>query len=353
MSLMEQRQETKQVITDLIQNTFFRRYWQMIGTFIGRGRTVSIWVSAAVVLIASVLAGLAISVLLKETFFTRPEIILNDLIWVTYTYFMIPLILSINSRSLEFLRHRLLEFMENEQQIQELKNWMAQWLGNPFLQFLFYFGYSAVLAPLSFYNVYHTTNFSLGTTWIYFINYFHIGAGLYGLILLIAFLLKLRNWRLSLYPDDPASSPILMQLSEELRDYILMFSFGPTLFMLLTGLTGVLGTLAILAILVVSWVPLLTLFILGNHVFSRMITRVKYERLAILQSTIMKLSNVGELDTKKTAQVMSLMDYHDRIKATPNSLINSQSIANLLGSLALPLLALLIDAWPYIQNLFK
>ena len=106
-------------------------------------------------------------------------------------------------------------------------------------------------------------------------------------------------------------------------------------------------------ILILSWTPTLTLFILGHYVFSRLIKRLKHERLGNLQSKIMKLPNADELDTKKTAQIMSLMDYHDRVKATPNSLINSQSVVNLFGSLALPLLATLIQALSCIQNLFK
>src|SRR5262245_20750913 len=217
MSLITQRQQTRQFMADVLFNTFFQRYWRAIGSLIGRGQVASIWVSAAVVMIANLLVGWSISVLLKETLFASPEIILNNLIWVTYTYLMIPLILSINTRLLKFLRNRLLEFMENEQQIEELKTWMTLWIGRPLLQLFFYLGYSAVIAPLSFYNVYHTTHFSFGVTWIYFINFFHLGAGLYGLISLIAFLLKVRHWSLRLYPDDPASSPILMQLSEELR----------------------------------------------------------------------------------------------------------------------------------------
>lgn len=353
MSLITQHQQTSQVMADVLFNTFFQRYWRAIGSLIGRGKVASIWVSAAVVMIANILVGWSISVLLKETLFTSPEIILNNLIWVTYTYLMIPLILSINARLLEFLRNRLLGFMENEQQIEELKTWMTQWIGRPLLQLFFYLGYAVVIAPLSFYSVYHTTHFSLGVTWVYFINYFHIGAGLYGLISLIAFLLKLRHWSLRLYPDDPASSPILMQLSDELRDYMLMFSFGTTLFMLLTVLTGALTTIGIFTLLITNWIPVLTLFILGNYVLARLIKRAKYERLEILQSEITKLSSIGKLDTKTTAQILSLMDYHDRIKATPNSLINSQSMINLFGSLALPLLATLIEALPHIQNLFK
>jgi hypothetical protein len=36
------------------------------------------------------------------------------------------------------------------------------------------------------------------------------------------------------------------------------------------------------------------------------------------------------------------MDYHDRIRATPNSMINLSSITNLLGTLLLPLVATIL-----------
>ena len=353
MSLEKQRQQTSQAIADLLQKTFFRRYWRAIGTFIGRGRVAPIWVSAAVVMLVNLLVGTTVSALLGETRFTAPEIILTNLMWVTYTYFTIPLALGGHSSLVDFLRVRLVETMEAEQNIQELQAWAEQWLGRMFPQLLFTIGFALIAAPLGFYAIYHTTHFSLGVTLIYFINLFHLFASIYGLISLLAFLLKLRNWRLRLYPDDPASSPILMQLSEELRNYILGISFWFAIFMLLMGLVGALNTITILMVSVFNWIPSLTLFVLGNYVFTRLITRIKHERLERLQSEIMKLSGLGKFDTRTTAQIMSLMDYHDRVKASRNSLINLQSILNLVGSLALPLLATLIQAWPYIQNLFK
>ena len=353
MSLEVQSQQTRQAIADHLHKTFFRRYWRAIGTFIGRGKVASIWVSAAVVMLANLIAGVVVSALLGETRFTNPETIFNNLVWVSYTYFMIPLGLAINERLVEFLRTRLLKSLQNEGQIKELQTWAEKWLGRVFLQLLFSLGYSIVIAPFSFYVVYNTTEFSLGVLLVYFINFFHLGAAFYGLISLIAFLMKLRNWSLRLYPDNPASSIILLQLSQELRNYILIFSFAITLFMILLVLTGALNTTSIFGTLFFNWIPILALFSLGNYVFSRLIQRVKHERLDVLQSKLMKLSSMNEVDTKKTTQIMTLMDYYDRVKATPNSLINSQSIVNLLGSLALPLLTLLIQAWPYIQNLFR
>ena len=299
MNLEIQRQETSQVIADLLQNTFFRRYWRAIGTFIGRGKVASIWVSAAVVMLINFLLGSGISLLLGETHYTGPQIILTNLMWVTYTYFMILLFLAVSLRLIEFIRVRLLESLQDEQHIHHLQVWAKQWLGRISLQLLFSLGYALIVATAGFYSVYQTTQFSLGVTFIYFMNFFHLAVGLYGGISIIAFLLRLHNWSLRLYPDDPASSPILMQLSEELRNYIVTYSFAISLIMLLMSLVGGLNIVGMVVILILSWTPTLTLFILGHYVFSRLIKRLKHERLGNLQSKIMKLSNADELDTKK------------------------------------------------------
>jgi hypothetical protein len=351
MSLATQRKLTSQAIEDLWQNSFFSRYWRAIGTFLGRGKAVSIWVSAAVVMIVNLLLGVSISALLGESRFISTQVVLTNLMWVTSTYSAILLFFSLHSRLLEFLRLRLVALIETEQHLQDLQAWAKQWLGWKLPQFLFSVGFASIAAPVGFNAIYDTTNLSIGVVLIYFINYFHLGIAVYGLISLISFLLRLRNWSLMLYPDDPGSSPILLQLSDQLRDYILQYSFSIALFMLLASFVGGLNMITIAEFLIVSWIPILAVFILGHYAFSSLITRVKHERMGVLQSKIMNISKLGQIDTKTTAQIMSLMDYHDRVKTARNSLINSQAIVNLGGSLALPLLATLVQA--YVQNLFK
>jgi hypothetical protein len=353
MSLASQRKLTSQAIEDLWQNTFFGRYWRAIGTFLGRGKAASIWVSAAVVMIVNFLLGVSTSALLGETRFTSIQMILTSLMWVTFTYFTLISFLGIHSRLLKFLRLRFVESIKTEQDIQDLHIWATQWLSPIIPQFFFYFVFACVVAALGFYAIYRTTHFAMGVILIYFVDFFHLGTGIYGLISFISFLLRLRNWRLMLYPDDPASSPILLQLAEQLRDYILEYSLLVTVFMILTVIAGGLNIITFIVFMIFNWIPILILFFSGHYAFSSLITRVKYEKMGELQSKIMKLSDLGKADTETTTQIMRLMDYHDRVKAAKNSLINSQAIVNLIGSLALPSLAILIQAWPYVQNLFK
>jgi hypothetical protein len=59
-----------------------------------------------------------------------------------------------------------------------------------------------------------------------------------------------------------------------------------------------------------------------------------------VQTKIEKLYSGEDIPDKDTLDRLSkLMDYHDRIKATPNSALNFRSSLNFLNSLLLPILA--------------
>jgi hypothetical protein len=345
MSLVMQRKQTNQAIEELWQNTFFNRYWRAIGSLLGRGKQVPIGLTVAVVMAANLFLGVGVSTLLKETRFLTFPVILTNLMWATYTFLALLVFLQIHSDLLEFLRLHLIESVKREQQLQELRAWAEEWLGRDFQQVAFSLGFACIAALIGFYAVYQITHFSIGVLLIYFINFFHLGVNVYGLISLIAFVLRFRHWSLNLYVDDPASSPILLQLSQQLRNYLLTYSFWITLFMVLVRLAGALNILAITEFLIFDWIPILSVFFLAHVAFSNMIMRVKHERMGEIQSRIMKLSILDKLNAEITTQIMSLMNYHDRVKGAKNSLIDSQAIVNLLGSLALPAIAALIETY--------
>lgn len=342
------RQYASQVIGELYQNSFFNRYWETIGRFLGRGKPTSIWVSAAVVMSANLLLGVTVSALLGETQFTTWNAILVNLMWVTYSYFMIPLFLYRNKRLLEFLQSRVVKSLADESDVNEVLLWASRWIGRRIPQLLLSFALGISVAWLAFYGIYPLAKFSLGQVLIYFINFFHAGVWLYGLLSLIAFILKLNKWHLVLYVDDPASSPILLQFAKELRDYIFFIAFASAILLLLAGVIGAFNITILLSMLAVVWIPMLVLYVLGNQAFSHQIVRSKYYRLEKLQSEIMKRSDVENLDKDTIAHIKSLVDYHDRVKSSRNSLYSPDSFINLIGSLALPLLGAIlsaIDVW--------
>jgi hypothetical protein len=348
MNIEIERQHASQVIDELYENTFFQRYWRAIGRFIGRGKQASIWVSAAIVMSTNLLLGVAISALLGETQFTTMKAILVNLMWATYGFLLIPIFISINTRMVEFLRLRFIKSLQDESHIKELLRWASQWFGNHIAQLFISLGFGIAIALLTFYSIYPSTKFSIGQTLIYFICFFHVAVAVYSLLSLLAFASMLDKLSLALYSDDPASTPILLQLSKQLRDYILVLAFAGAGLLLLDGLVGTLNIVVILITLVVDWIPILALFVLGNRAFSQQIVRVKYERLEKLQSQIMELSNAEKSDKDTTAHIKSLIDYHDRVKSSRNSLYSTESFINLIGSLALPLLGAtlsIIDVW--------
>lgn len=348
MSIQTERQRASQVIDELYQNSFFVKYWETIGRFIRRGKPASIWLSAAVVMGANLWIGVTVSVLLGEIQFTTLNAIIQNAMWVTYSYLMLPLMINLHGRMIEFLHAQFAKSLKHEQHIHELTLWANQWLGQRIPQFLVALVFGLVVALAAFYGIYPSTKFSFGQTLIFFGNFFHMGVVFYGVFSLLAFVLKLKNWYLILYPDNPASSPILLLLSNELRNYILFIAVAGAILLLLVGSIGALNTTVIALMLIISWIPILTLFVIGNQAFSQQIIRVKYERLEELQTKIMELSNVEKMDTDTMAHVKGLMDYHDRVNSSQNSLYNAGSFVNLIGSLALPVLSVIlstIDVW--------
>jgi hypothetical protein len=352
MKTQTERQDPSQVIGELYQNTFFERYWRAIGRLIGRGKQASIWASASLVMAANLLLGITVSAVLAETHFTTLRAILVNTVWAVYGILMIPLLIGMNTRMVDFLRLRFVKSLQEDHDIGELLSWASRWFGNRSAQFFISLIFGLAMALLTFYSIYPSTRFSVGQTLFYFMSFFHATVGGYGLLSLFAFATVIDKLSLVLYSDDPASSPILLQLSKQLRDYILSFAFASAGLLFLGGLVGTLNIRVILIIVIGFWIPMLALFILGNQAFSRQIIRVKHTRLEQLQSEIMRQSNVKEMDKDTIAHITSLMDFHDRVRATRNSLYNPESFVNLLGSLALPLLAAILSAIDVWQKIF-
>jgi len=353
MSIQTEQQRASQTIAELYQNSFFERYWEAIGRFVGWGKPTSIWISVAVVMGVNLLLGVIVSVLLGETQFTTINAILVSAMWVTFSYFMIPLFINTNRRVIKFLELRFTKSLQNKQDINEFLVWANQWIGKQSLQLFVSLGIGLAIAILGFRGIYPTAKFSFGEALIYFINFFHLGVGFYTALSLLAFILRLKNWHLRLYSDNPASSLILFQLDKELRGFMLLAAFFEASLLFLINLIGGFTVTIISISLVFSWIPILALFVLGNQAISEQIIKAKHERLEKLQSKIMELSNLKKMDTDTMRQIRDLMDYHDRVNSSQNSLYNFESYANLIGALTLPVLSVLlgtIDVW---QKIFS
>jgi hypothetical protein len=184
-----------------------------------------------------------------------------------------------------------------------------------------------------------------------------VWVGYYLVPFYLNFPLRLNRYEFDLYTLDPSSSELVGRLTRLLSyafyvtmAYIVQLTFGLSFIGVLTTETPVPGFL----VSALVWVPTVIMFISGQLDLSNLITRAKWKTLNEVQARIERLSAAQDLPDKDTLERLAkLMDYHDRIDATPNSALNFRSSLNFLNSLLLPVLAFLIGNLKDVISFFK
>ncbi|NJC98662.1 MAG: hypothetical protein FIB03_20405 [Anaerolineae bacterium] len=162
----------------------------------------------------------------------------------------------------------------------------------------------------------------------------------------VAFPSRLNRYEFDLYTTDPSSSEVVGRLSR-LLTFILYVTLG-FIVQLTVGLTvlNVLSEQTPLAGFVFSifvWFPTVILYAAGQYHLSDVISRAKWRMLNEVQAKIESLYSEEEIPSRERLdRLEKLMDYHDRIKATPNSALNFRASLNFLNSLLLPVLAFVL-----------
>ena len=88
------------------------------------------------------------------------------------------------------------------------------------------------------------------------------------------------------------------------------------------------------------WAPTVILYSTGQYHLSDLIIRAKWKTINEIQKQVEDLCREEKIPDKDTLdRLAKLMDYHDRIKDTPNSTLNFRAGLNFLNSLLLPVLA--------------
>ena len=215
--------------------------------------------------------------------------------------------------------------------------------------------------------------------WILYLNWqanhqavgFHIGpfitlalsgiqavwVGYYLIPFYLTFPTLLNRYQFDLYTLDPSSSEVVGRLSRLLSyafyvtmAFIVQLTFGLAYVDVLTAETP--APAVIFSVLV--WAPTIILFIAGQTNLAYLITRAKWKMLNEVQTKIESLYGEKAIPDKDTLERLEkLMDYHDRIKSTPNSALNFRSGLNFLNSLLLPVLAFLIANLREVLDFFR
>jgi len=302
----------------------------------------SYWLNGIVLTLLTFLAGVGISLALRE------DLILAELLFTLWATGMGALSLianKVNVRAfLNTFHGPLLDRMERSSDVGNLGNWLSR---NFRLKFPLVFGF--ILGPVLGVLLYSGWSVSYGVSHGVSPDNpapLHIGSsiavilacmeamwvGYYLYPFYLMFPPELRRYRFDLYSPDPSSSEVVGRLSRLLSfilyvtmGFIIQLMIGLGLFNVLSESTLVPGF--VVSLLVVS--PMVIMYAAGQYHLSDLIIRAKWKMLNELQAKIEKLSGGEDIPDKDTLERLSkLMDYHDRIKTTPNSALNFRASLN-------------------------
>jgi hypothetical protein len=162
-----------------------------------------------------------------------------------------------------------------------------------------------------------------------------------------------KQLKLNLFQDNPSGTVPLQVLHRTSGQLLLVLAIIVTLGLPASAFSSMFRVTLVVMSAVGVGIPLLIFYIATENAFSNHIRDAKYRRLAQLQKQISDLE-MKEVETNadRVKFIRELLDFHEQIKRTPNSLVNVDSLLNLLGSLALPFLGALLNILDIWKKLF-
>lgn len=318
----------------------------------------SYWLNGIAIALFTFLIGWAIAAF-NGRFFSPDEYKLT--LWAVVTGALALIANKVNIRAfLNTFRRSCADKMLRVADIDNLENWLAGnfkvWkpllsglLIGPLLGWILYISWLAN-HPLAVFHVGPFVTIALSCIQAVWVGYY-----LYPFY--VAFPSRLNRYHFDLYTADPSSSEVVGRLSRLLTfilyvtmGYIVWLTIGLTYVDVLTAETPTPG----LIFSVFVWAPTVILYAAGQFHLSDLITRAKWKILNEVQTKVEELYKEKKIPDKETLdRINKLMDYHDRIKGTPDSALNFRASLNFLNSLLLPILAFVVANLKEVAGFFR
>lgn len=202
-------------------------------------------------------------------------------------------------------------------------SWASSWYLREFI------GYGLVSGTLVF-------GLAVGAAWSY-------------LLWFIRFTGRLAKYEFDLFLLAPVHSEFIVRIKRFYNNimYAIMGYF------LLCVVLNAFNIWAELLTITFSWIPAIFLFLAYQNSLRQIIIRSKWKYLDRVQSQITDLSSKGVSDKSTLETINCLMDYHERIRLTPDSAMDIRSVLSFLNQLMLPLLGFLVANLDRIIGLFR
>jgi hypothetical protein len=247
---------------------------------------------------------------------------------------------SMHRKLLTALEYHLLNAIESEGDLNDLRNWLAGTF-NLKTEFLTSLIPTLLLFPPSIYlrEMISGESFGLAAYLVAIIAGFQAFTALSTSLASFTLPYRLGRYQLKLFSADPSSSEVINRLSDTINNTVFL---GAILLTLVTILTVFSNPLAVVIyILLLPWVVIIIIFTSSHYAVAKIIYKAKWRTLANIQTQIEELQQREEILSEETiSHINKLMDYHNRIRSTRNSAIDILSVFSLLQSLLLPVIGL-------------
>jgi hypothetical protein len=329
----------------------------LVGRLTGSRRRIPEWASALMIALLTFLAGFLISLIARERFCEAGSC--DHLKIALFSAIIGPLILVTSNQMIKMFMQtfsgRALDYLHSEADLEDFKGWLEHTFT---VNIPLAFGLIAGLVlglflVLTWQDIHANQSLILGSTAIVVLSSIQGMLAVYYLYpFYLAFPARLSRYRFDLFVVDPSSSQVTKELSD-LFTAILYITIG--LVVLVTigfWQIGFFSSSTLIFLAVVVWFPTVFLYLGSQFHLSKIINRSKWETLSRLQASIEELHCKEEIPSKERLEHLEkLLNYHDRIKGTPNSALNLRAALNFLTSLLFPVIALILTNYVQIMEI--
>jgi len=354
------REKLRDEIEQVYQTSLLRKYWGFIGRgiarLVGKKSEAPLWVSTAIVMVSIQVVTQIVLAVLKEPIASSPVSILNNYPILIYIWFGTVVFQGLVDHFMLHFKTTLVDALNLPASEAAVARWLKV-VGRSSFQLALTFLFMTFFAFTTIFVIFSQQGTSLNIA-VFIFNIllfsqmaFHV---FWIFIIALTFITWIRNWKFNLFPDDPSRSYVIQTLHQVSSSILLIIALLMALNIILVIPLNLYSQAYLLISISVFWVPALLYFALTEGSFSHLIREAKLDRLTAIQRQVMDIENTQDMKQKEPAEaVQRLLDLHDRVKVASVSMINLNSVANLLGSLALPLLAFLINVFDIWQKLLN
>jgi hypothetical protein len=317
-------------------------------------KSISHWYSEVMIGLVTLFLSLGVSLILGEASPPSYELISTEILMVAIGTGGIVLLKAYMSNARTTLRDSILNTIQSDTDVIDLRHWLKLTY-NPKNHLIFSLALGVLVVTYRWIALYFTKGsfVGVGPTIATLLAGIVTGMFIYSIFVFLALPVRLGQYEFSLYAADPGSSTVVQHWSSMVMSGVYMvalFMVGVTVLIAVTGILAVTGIVTVLA----GWVLITLWFALNQYALARIIRKAKWRTLAEIQAKIEQLRTREDIPNEQTLKYLNqLMDYHDRIRLTRNSVLDLRAGLNLLNSLLLPLFAFILANLDKVLALFR